>query len=234
MCVRYTLHRPDAAIETVAKALGVRLDTEDWIQPPRYNVALSQTAPVVQADGGAPRLRPMQWGFVPPADHGSPRRRALGNARLETLARLPAFRAAAADRRCLVPVNGFYEYKDLGRRKQPYVFMLPDGEPFALAGLWEPPQGGLPPSFCVVTTAPNAAMAGIHDRMPLVLTGPAMGLWLGDRPLEAAALRQIGRALPSELLVARQVNAYVNSSRNEGPRCLEPPDPEPPEFDFGA
>ena len=234
MCVRYTLHRPDAAIATVAKALGVRLDPKDWIQPSRYNVALSQVAPVVRAEDGAPRLRPMQWGLVPPADRGLPRRRPLGNARLETLARLPAFRAAAAARRCLVPVNGFYEYKDLGSRKQPYVFMQPDGEPFALAGLWEPPLEGLPPSFCVVTTAPNSVMTGIHDRMPLVLTGSSMGLWLGEQPLEAAALRRIEAPLPAELLVARRVNAYVNNSRNEGPRCLEPPDPEPPEFDFGA
>ena len=234
MCVRYTLHRPDAAIEAVAKALGVRIDPEDWIQPPRYNVALSQIAPVVRSEEDAPRLRAMRWGLIPPADRGLQGRRALANARLETLDRLPAFRAAAAARRCLVPVNGFYEYKDLGRRKQPYVFMRPDGEPFALAGLWEPPLDGLPPSFCVVTTAPNAAMAGIHDRMPLVLTGPAMGLWLGERPLEEEALGRIGRPLPADLLVARQVNAFVNSSRNEGPQCLAPPDAEPPEFDFGS
>jgi putative SOS response-associated peptidase YedK len=202
MCVRYTLHRPDAAIAAVADALGVQLDARDWMEPPRYNVALSQVAPVVFKDGYTPRLERMRWGLVPPADRSLPRRRALGNARLETLSRLPAFRAAAAARRCLVPVNGFYEYKDLGRRKQPYVFMLRDGEGFALAGLWETPLDGLPPSFCVVTTAPNAAMAGVHDRMPLVLTGPAMGLWLGERPLEEAALQRIRQPLPADLLVA--------------------------------
>jgi putative SOS response-associated peptidase YedK len=233
MCVRYTLHRPDAAIATVAKALGIRLNPEDWMETPRYNVAPSQIAPVVQADERVPRLRPMRWGFIPPADRALPRQRLLTNARFETLARLPAFRAAAAARRCLVPVNGFYEYKDLGSRKQPYVFMRPDEEPFVLAGLWEPPLGDLPPSFCVVTTAPNAALAGIHDRMPLVLTGPAMGLWLGDRPLEAAALRQLMQPLPADLVVARPVNAYANNSRHEGPQCLAPPDTEPPEFDFG-
>jgi putative SOS response-associated peptidase YedK len=233
MCVRYTLHRPDAAIATVAKALGIRLDPEDWMQQPRYNVAPSQVAPVVQADEHAPRLRPMRWGFLPPADRDLPRKRMLTNARVETISKIPAFRAAAAARRCLVPVNGFYEYKDIGRRKQPYVFMRPDGEPFALAGLWEPPLGGLPPSFCVVTTAPNEAMAGIHDRMPLVLAGSAMGLWLGEKPLEEEALRQIARPPSADLLVARLVNAYGNNSRHEGPQCLAPPDAEPPEFDFG-
>jgi len=234
MCVRYTLHRPDAAIAAVAKALGIRLDPEDWMEAPRFNITLSQVAPVVGTDAGAPRLRPMQWGFIPPADRDLPKKRLLANARLETLTRIPAFRAAAAARRCLVPANGFYEFKDLGSRKQPYVFMRPDEEPFAMAGLWEPPLGDLPPSFCIVTTAPNAAMEGIHDRMTLVLTGPAMGLWLGEKPLATEALRQIMQPLPADLLVARQVNAYVNNSRHEGPRCLAPPDAEPPEFDFGA
>jgi len=234
MCVRYVLHRPDAAFAAVAEALGIRLDPGDWMKSPRYNVAPSQVAPVVQAHEGAARLRPMRWGLIPPADRNLAKKRALTNARVETVAVIPAFRAAAAARRCLVPVNGCYEFRDMGRRKQPYVFMRPDGVPFALAGLWEPELDGLQPSFCVVTTEPDAAMAEIHDRMPLVLTGPAMGLWLGEKPLDAAALRQMARPPPPDLLVARQVNACVNNSRHEGPQCLAPPDAEPPEFDFNA
>jgi putative SOS response-associated peptidase YedK len=230
MCVRYVLHKPDAAIAAVAKALGVRIDPADWMAPPRYNVTLSHLEPVIGKQDGVIGMRPMRWGFVPPADRDLPKKRVLANARIETLTHLPAFRAAAASRRCLVPVNGFYEFKDMGRRKQAYVFMRPDEAPFALAGLWEPSTGDLPEGFCVVTTAPNATMAGIHDRMPVVLTGDGMGAWLGETPLDPAALRRFAEPAPADALAARPVSAYVNNSRNEGPECLAPPEEDLPEL----
>ena len=174
MCTRYTLHKPDAAVRAVAESLGVTLEfAEPFV--PHYNVAPSVAAPVILAEAGAPRLRVLRWALLPPADRGRPAPRMLPNARAESMTKLPAFRAAAAERRCLVPANGFYEFKDLGRRKEPYLFTLRDEAPFAFAGLWEPPAGEWPGTFCILTTEPNATVAPIHNRMPIVLDGRPAG-----------------------------------------------------------
>jgi len=229
MCTRYTLHKPDAAVRAVAESLGVTLEfAEPFV--PHYNVAPSVAAPVILAEAGAPRLRALRWGLLPPADRGRPAPRLLPNARAESMTKLPAFRAAAAERRCLVPANGFYEFKDLGRRKEPYLFTLRDEAPFAFAGLWEPPDGERPGTFCILTTEPNATVAPIHNRMPIVLTGGRLGRWLGERPLAAADLEELIRPAPADLLVPRRVDPYVNNSRHEGPQCLAPPPAEPPEL----
>ena len=228
MCTRYTLHQPDAAVRAVAESLGVSLEfAEPFV--PHYNLAPSVSAPVILAEAGAPRLQFLRWGLLPPADRGRPVRRMLPNARAESMTKLPAFRAAA-ERRCLVPANGFYEFKDLGRRKEPYLFMLADEAPFAFAGLWEPPDGDLPGTFCILTTEPNSTVAPIHNRMPVVLTGGAMGRWLGEAPLSAAAMEELIRPAPPEMLVPRRVDPFVNNSRHEGPQCLAEPPAAPPEL----
>ena len=228
MCVRYALNQWQAAINAVAKALGVELGGQE--EAPRYNVAPSQLAPIVAAAPDGPRLQAMRWGLIPPADRQLPKPRLLTNARAETMAQFPAFRAAVAQRRCLVPVNGFYEFKDLGARKEPYVLTLPADEPFALGGLWETPIGESAPTFCVVTTEPNAIMQPIHGRMPLILTGKYLALWLGAQPLDERALSETMRQVPAERLQARRVNPYVNNSRHEGPQCLADPEPALPEL----
>ena len=229
MCTRYTLHKPEAALRAVAQTLGVTLE---FAAPflPRFNLAPSLILPVVTSQAGSPRLQRFRWGLVPPADRGQDSARHLPNARAESLTKLPAFRAAAAARRCLVPANGFYEFKTLGRRKEPYLFTRPNEEPFALAGLWEPPDGEQPGTFCLVTTEPNTVMAPIHNRMPLVLTGGTMGRWLGEQSVPAAEWAELIRPGADDLLVPRRVSAYVNNSRHEGPQCLAEPDAEPPEL----
>lgn len=232
MCVRYTLHKPDAAIVAIAKALGVHLDSSDWLQP-RYNVAPSQTMPIVMEKARVARVQSMRWGLLPPADRDQVKKRTLTNARAETMTQWPAFRTAAAQRRCLVPANGFYEFKDVGWRKEPYVFMLRDEKPFALAGLWEEPLEGMPPTFCIVTTEPNATMEPIHHRMPLVLTAETMGRWLGEGRLPEKSLEDLTRPVSAELLIARRVNTHVNYVRHEGPMCLAPPEEDPPELALG-
>lgn len=231
MCTRYTLHKPADALRAVAGSLGVSLEFAEPFLP-RFNMAPSIVAPVILAEEGAPRLRALRWGLLPPADRGRPGQRMLPNARAESMTKLPAFRAAAAERRCLVPANGFYEFKDLGRRKEPHLFTLPDEAPFAFAGLWEPPEGEMPGTFCILTTEPNAAMAPIHNRMPVVLTGGALGRWLGECPLAAEALEELIRPPPPDFLVSRRVNSYVNNSRHEGPECLASPEAEPPELNL--
>lgn len=234
MCVRYTLHKTDAALNAISKALGVLLSIPDWAAP-RFNVALTNTMPVVAFVDHAPGLRPMRWGLVPYGERSSASPRLLANARSETAAKMPAFRKGIAGRRCLVPANGFYEWKASGGVKWPHLFTLVDDEPFAFAGIWDPAGDGLPETYCILTTEPNELVARVHTRMPVIMTSETMPRWLGDRPLEDGELKLLVRPIEAGRMACRPVSRFVSNSRNEGPGCLAPPDearPEP-ELDFG-
>jgi putative SOS response-associated peptidase YedK len=234
MCVRYTLHKTDAALGAISRALGVLLGTPDWAGP-RFNVALTNTMPVVAFAGGAPGVRPMRWGLVPQGERVSASPRLLANARSETAAKMPAFRKAVAARRCLVPANGFYEWKASGGVKWPHLFTLAGEEPFAFAGIWDPAGEGLPETYCILTTEPNELVAAVHGRMPVILTQETMPRWLGDRPLEEGELARLVRPIEAQRMECRPVSRFVSNSRNEGPGCLAPADHSPPEpeLDFG-
>jgi len=235
MCVRYTLHKTDAALNAIASALGVTLETPDWAEAPRYNISLTSTVPVVALVEGRPEVRPMRWGIIPANERANPRPRLLANARSETVAKLPAFRNGTASRRCLVPANGFYEWKTLGTLKLPYLFTLADEEPFAFAGIWDPAEGSLPETFCSLTTEPNTLVAQVHNRMPVLMTAETMARWIGDKPLPEDELRSLFRPLDPALMSSRPVSRFVSSTRNQGPGCIAPPDEEKkePELDFG-
>ena len=234
MCVRYVLHKTDAALAAIAQALSRSLAKPDWVQP-RFNVALTNVMPVVAAGGAGPELRGMMWGYVPFYERGKPRMRLLPNAKAETAPESPAFRQAAARRRCLVPANGFYEWRTVGREKEPHVFMLQDEEPFAFAGLWEPGADRQPETFAILTTEPNEIVRPIHHRMPVILTAATMGRWLGDQPLPAPEYAALIRPLDAARMTVRPVNRFVSNSRHEGPQCLAPPEAagETPELPLG-
>jgi putative SOS response-associated peptidase YedK len=234
VCVRYTLHKTDAALKAISKALGVLLEAPEWAEP-RYNVTLTSTMPVVALAGHGATVRPMRWGLIPEGDRGRTNPRMLANARSETAVKLPAFRRAIAARRCLVPANGYYEWKTVGGVKQPYLFTLRDEEPFSLAGIWEPADGAIPETYCILTTRPNELAALVHDRMPVILTDEAMRRWLGDAPLAAEELGSLVRPIGPERLQSRPVSRFVSNSRNEGPACHARPDERPPEpeLNFG-
>ncbi len=234
MCVRYTLHKTDAALNAIASALGVALEAPDWAAP-NFNVTLTSVMPVVAVEGGPPALRAMRWGFVPFGERGRKSPKLIANARSETAATLPAFRKAVASRRCLVPANGFYEWATRGGVKWPYLFTLRQEEPFAFAGIWEPPADGLPETYCILTTEPNALVAQVHTRMPVILTRQTMPRWIGDHVLGEGELGALSQPLDPGLMESRPVSRYMSNSRNAGPRCLEPPGEEPgePELDFG-
>jgi putative SOS response-associated peptidase YedK len=234
MCVRYTLHKTDAALSAISRALGVPLETPDWAAP-RFNVALTSTMPVVACGEAAPGVRPMRWGIIPAGERGTPKPRILANARSETAASLSAFRKGTATRRCLVPANGFYEWKSAGTVKLPYLFTLAGDEPFAFAGIWDPAGDGLPETYCILTTEPNELVAQVHTRMPVLLTPETMPRWIGDTPLDEGELKLLFQPLDAARMVSRPVSRFVSSTRNEGPGCLAPPGSEPsePELDFG-
>jgi putative SOS response-associated peptidase YedK len=234
MCVRYTLHKSDAALGAISRALGRPLDNPDWAGP-RYNVTLTDTMPVVAVSGGETRVRPMRWGFVPASDRGLARPKLIANARSETAESLPLFRKAVSARRCLVPANGFYEWQTLGSQKIPHFFALEGEESFAFAGLWDPEGGGLPETYCILTTVPNELVGSVHDRMPVILSAEGMARWLGEGPLAPGEYPSLVKPFPAARMTSRPVNRYVSNSRNQGPKCLEPPEESPrePEFDFG-
>ncbi len=228
MCVRYTLHKTDAALDAISRALGVPLETPEWAVP-RYNVTLTDTMPVVAAGAPRPAVRAMRWGLIPPGERGKARPRLLANARSETAATLGAFRKGIAERRCLVPANGFYEWMARGGVKLPHLFTLRGGEPFAFAGIWDPALGEVPETYCLLTTEPNDLVARVHNRMPVILTAETMPRWIGDKPLAAGELSDLVRPIDPGLMESRPVSRFVSNSRNQGPGCLAPPDEAPPQ-----
>jgi putative SOS response-associated peptidase YedK len=220
MCGRFLLATPAS---TVAEVFD--LDEVPILQP-RYNIAPGQPVAIVRHVPSSTRreLTHVLWGMIPswsrdPASAGRPI-----NARAETAADKPTFRAAFRRRRCLVPADGFYEWKPLGgRRKQPFVFRLGNGEPFAFAGLWEVwegPQGEVLETGCILTTEANDLVRPVHDRMPVILPVGAHAAWLGPnrgRP----ELERLLVPFPAEQMTAVPVGLWVGDPRHEGPRCLE-------------
>jgi len=226
MCGRYTL---TVSVEDLVDAMPGVSVTDDVraALSPRYNVAPTQRAPVVPNDGSGSVLL-FQWGLVPSwADDEKIGSRMI-NARSETLGEKPSFRNAFRKRRCLVLADGFYEWKaQPGQKtKQPYWIHLESRRPFALAGLWEtwrPKEGGEPlRSFTILTTTPNAQLAGIHDRMPVILPAAAFPRWLDPADRRPDELEDLLVPFTAEALEVTTVSTLVNSPANDRPECVQP------------
>jgi putative SOS response-associated peptidase YedK len=174
--------------------------------------------------GGKRQLELFRWGMLAPAE--AEREDALLiNARAETVATKPLFRDAFRTRRCLVPADGFYEWRKAGSRREPFHIRLRDRRPFAFAALWnqENDASGARRKTCtILTTEPNAVMDGIHDRMPVILDPAHYAAWLDVKPAPAATVQPLLRPYPAERMEAVRVSSYVNGAAAEGPRCLEP------------
>jgi putative SOS response-associated peptidase YedK len=194
--------------------------------PPRTNIAPTQKSFVVRlAKDGGRELAELKWGLIPSwskDDTGAVR---MINVRAETVARLPAYRAAFKARPCLVVADGFYEWKKLGPKKQPYFITRRDGKPFAFAGLWEwwrPKDARADASgvetFTILTTEPNALTAQVHNRMPLMLAAEDFSGWLGSLDDRAALLHPF----PAEEMEMWPVTAAVGNVKNTGAELIEP------------
>jgi putative SOS response-associated peptidase YedK len=167
----------------------------------------------------------LRWGLVPPWAEDQKIGNRLINARAETAAGKPSFRAAFKRRRCLVPADGFYEWQKVGRAKQPYYIRLKDGAPFAFAGLWEHWQGAdgeIIESCTLLTTEANDLMRPIHERMPVMLKPEDFGRWLDRDAPAGKALAALLCPYPAEAMTAYPVSAHVNNPRNDGPACVAP------------
>lgn len=220
MCGRYTITlHPEA----VRQGLELKEMPSDWV--PRYNVAPSQSIPVV-TDAQERDVKMMRWGLIPYWAKDLTIGNRLINARAETLAEKPSFRQAFAKRRCLILADGFYEWqKGAGPKgkSQPYLFKLENGDPFAFAGLWEfwrSPEGMEIHSCTIITTNANAVVAPVHDRMPVMLNGDNLWKWLSqEKPDE---LESLLAPYPAEKMVRFPVSTMVNSPELDRPELVEP------------
>jgi putative SOS response-associated peptidase YedK len=192
--------------------------------PPRYNIAPTQEVTAVRAAGAGRELVNLRWGLIPSWAKDKSIGYKLINARADTVAGKPSFRSAFKNRRCLIPADGFFEWKKLGAKKQPSFVTLRDGGPFAFAGLWERWHGsdGDIQSCSSVTTDANELMRPLHDRMPVILDPSDYAAWLDQAPRPKVELLPLLKPFPSDALQAVPVSTMVNSPRNQGPRCIEP------------
>jgi putative SOS response-associated peptidase YedK len=227
MCGRYSLIIPPDAIRLLFNIIG---PLPNW--PPRYNLAPTESVPILRRREGAPadaaderELLLARWGLVP----GWAKDLSIGarciNARAESIETTPAFRAAFTARRCLIPADGFYEWQATSeKRKQPWRIALADGGPFGFAGLWESwraPEGQPVVSCSIVTCDANALLAPIHGRMPVILAPEDHAAWLAPETAPPA-LKALLKPYPAELMQVYRVSTLVNSSRNEGAELIAP------------
>ena len=219
MCGRYTLTTPgDAVAELIELESAPRL-------APRYNIAPTQESAVVRQIGDHRRLLSLRWGLVPywAAEPGIGNR--MINARSETVAEKPAFRSSLRRRRCLVPADGFFEWRRTAAGKQPYLIRLDGGGPFTFAGLWDRwvPHDGEPiESFTILTTRPNELTSAVHDRMPVILPPSHHELWLDPKEGRSKRLAPVLRPFPADRMEAFPVSTVVNKPANDTAECIAP------------
>jgi putative SOS response-associated peptidase YedK len=229
MCGRITLAATPkqlrdlfAIAETSAQAASVL--------KPRFNIPPSQAILAVRQnpDHGGRELVPLRWGLIPSWAKDPKIGNRLINARAESLTEKPSFRSALQHRRCLIPADGFFEWKKRSGQREPYCVRLRDGQPFALAGLWDQwlsPDGEVVESCTIVTTDANDLVRPLHDRMPVIVDPRDYDRWLDRRLHDPEQLQEILKPYPSAALTAYPVNSMVNDPRRDDPQCLEPRKP---------
>ncbi|MHB8897663.1 MAG: SOS response-associated peptidase [Thermoguttaceae bacterium] len=223
MCGRFTLKTPVSALAQQFGAIA------DIVFKPRFNIAPSQPIAVVRVRPESvpprPEIVPLRWGLVPGWAKDPSMGNRMINARSESAAEKPAFRAAFRRRRCLVPADGFFEWQRRGKMRQPYYIGRADERPFAMAGLWESwegPDHSSVETCTILTTEANGLLEPIHDRMPVILHDEACGEWLGSEPSDPGRLARLLVPFDAGLMKLHPVSSYVNRPENEGPECIAP------------
>jgi putative SOS response-associated peptidase YedK len=229
MCGRFRQTRSQKLLEDRFQA-----ESEDEIEViPRYNIAPTQPVVTVRQEPGksSRRLSNMRWGLIPSwAKDMSGSGQAI-NARSESVTERLSFSDAVHYRRCLIPADGFYEWKRTGKTRQPYMFEVGEGELFAFAGLWDQwkdPQGKVIESCTILTTGSNDLLAEIHDRMPVIVPPDKYTLWLDPEVEDFDAVKAILQPYDASLMRHYPVSPRVNSVQNEDAECAAPVRLEPP------
>jgi putative SOS response-associated peptidase YedK len=220
VCGRFTQQRPTSELAEIFDAENL-VDDEGG----HFNVAPTDEAAVVVQRSERRAVVRYRWGLVP---HWADAPKIAGrtfNARAETIAMTPAFRDAFRRRRCLVPVDSFYEWRRENGVRQPYRILRPGGQPLVLAGLWagrrDPVDGSVRRTFTIVTTTANPTIAALHDRMPVILERGAWATWLGADEADPGELHALLVPSPEPLDVYPVVR-LVNNVRNNGPELVAP------------
>jgi putative SOS response-associated peptidase YedK len=231
MCGRYTNSRDEERrVESRFAERGIA----EFTFSPRYNVAPTQRAPVLLVENDRLVEREMTWGFMPKWSKAP-----IINAKQETLGEKPTFRKAFAERRCLIPADGFYEWRSDGGRKMPVRFVLKSWKPFFFAGLWEryvrpvaegetvvndlddePPPTRTVDTFLIITTGANSVVWPVHDRMPVILQPTHYDWWLEPKPTVDMAAMALGHPCNDDL-TCYPVSPVVNNARHENPDCIK-------------
>jgi putative SOS response-associated peptidase YedK len=239
VCGRYTLTSHEEIVEDLEASLDPNVETNQWWKP-RFNVAPTQDAPVVTLRDGTRTIEMMRWGLVPFWAKGDSKKAPLMiNARVEGIDTKPMFRDLLGRKRCLVPADGFFEWKAHGKKKQPLWIHPEPKKIVAFAGLWaRAPRREAPNaidkqgearlySFTIITGTPNSLVAPIHDRMPLVLDRSQWAMWL-DPSLDADAAHALLVTPPADGWRAEPVSPWVNAADHDDPQCIEPEAPPTP------
>jgi len=227
MCGRIVSSTPVSVLAQQFLVADVRASAD---AAARYNVAPTDEVLVVATTAAGRRLATLSWGLVPSWAGGPEPGRRMVNLRSERLRDRPGFRRILQRRRCVVPADGFYEWRAAGdgRPKQPYLIRARDGRALALAGLWDlwrapgRPDDDALRTCTVLTTVPNDVVAALHDRMPVILGPDACDVWLDPSVADVDRLVGLCRPCPAGLLEAWPVSTAVNSVRNDGPALVEP------------
>jgi putative SOS response-associated peptidase YedK len=218
MCGRFAL-----IVDASVLADLFEVDPPDDLEP-RFNIAPTQTVPIVRAVGERSRECAMaRWGLIPPWSKDMKIGARMINARAETVAEKPSFRAAVKRRRCLVPANGFYEWVSTKDGKRPYFIHFSDGRTFAFAGLWErwsAGEGAAIDSCTIITTTANDMISDLHHRMPVILPPEHYAEWLQQESLSPPRLSQLLVPHPDGDMAAYQVSTHVNRPANDDPECV--------------
>jgi putative SOS response-associated peptidase YedK len=218
MCGRFSL-----IVDASVLAGVFEIDPPQNLRP-RFNIAPTQTIPIVRAGREQPReWAEVRWGLVPSWAKDPKIGARMINARGETVAEKPSFRSAVKTRRCLIPADGFYEWVKTDGGKQPHYIHFADGRVFAFAGLWERwHKGGDEPldTCTIITTTPNDLVAGLHDRMPVILSPEAFTEWLESQPLAADRLQELLTPHHADDMEAYPVSTHVNKPANDDPECV--------------
>ena len=225
MCGRFSLVSEIGELQGRFEFAGAGLPNT-----PRYNIAPSQSLLAV-LNGGERRAPHLRWGLI----HSWARSASVGNrsinARAETVAGRPSFRAALARRRRLVLADGFYEWQRIGKTRKPMRIIMKSGEPFAFAGLWDSwrdPEGEIVRSCTIITTAANELLRPVHERMPVILPRELESFWLDDDVRDTGPLCNVLAPYPAGMMEMYEVSSLVNRPSNDGPEVVVPAGEEVP------
>lgn len=233
MCGRYTITTDLNELEKLVRFICKVVDFK-----PRYNLAPRAIAPVLIWEGGTATLKPMRWGLIPSWSKDETIGDKLTNARADTITEKTSYRKPFESQRCLIPADGFYEWQSTPTGKQPFRFTMKDGSFFCMAGLWEKwirpartgefdlgddtAAGQVLETFTIITTEPNAMVARVHNRMPVILSPEHFRWWLEPKRFEPEFLKTLLRPFPAEEMACVRVSKNVNNARLDSPACLLP------------